>query len=308
MLSLHTNSAALAAQNSITMTQSSLATSQTRLSTGFRINSSQDDAAGLQIATRLQAQTSGMAVAKQNTQNSISMLQTADGSLSEVTAILTRMKDLSTQAADASSTTKDQQAAQSEFDTLTTQLSNIVGNTSFGGTHLLNSTDGKLSTAAVTFQIGDTTAGKMTMDLSQAGTTGSIADMSTALAAATTEFSSTGTASTGGTELITAGTTDASAAANQAGANSTIDLLNSAIDAVGSVRSSLGATENSLQHVFNNLQNVSTNTTNASGRIMDTDFATESSNMTSEQMLLQAGTAMLKQSNSISSLVISLLQ
>lgn len=303
MLSLHTNAAALAAQNSITMTQSSLATSQTRLSTGFRINSSQDDAAGLQIATRLQAQTSGMAVAKQNTQNSISLLQTADGSLSEVSTILTRMKDLATQAADASATTKDQQAAQSEFDTLTTQLSNIVGNTSFGGTHLLNSSDGKLAGGQVTFQIGDTTAGKMTMDL-----TTQLTSMDTNLSAATLNFSSTGAASTGGTELIVAGTADSNAAANQAGANSTIDLLNSAIDSVGSVRSSLGATENSLQHVFNNLQNVSTNTTNASGRIMDTDFATESSNMTSEQMLLQAGTAMLKQSNSISSLVISLLQ
>jgi flagellin len=308
MLSLHTNSAALAAQNSITTTQSSLATSQTRLSTGFRINSSQDDAAGLQIATRLKAQTAGMAVAKQNTQNSISMLQTADGSLSEVTNILSRMKDLATQAADASSTVKDQQAAQSEFDTLTNQLSNIVGNTSFGGTHLLNGTDGKLSTAAVTFQVGDSQAETMTMDLSGAGTTGSIADMITALGTATgNQFSADGTpesASTG--QLAAVGGT--SAAANQSTANTAIQGLNDAIDAVSAVRSSLGATENSLQHVFNNLQNTSTNTTDATGRIMDTDFATESSNMTSQQMLLQAGTAMLKQSNSISSLVISLLQ
>ena len=104
MLSLHTNAASLSAQNSLSRTQSSLSTSMTRLSTGYRINSSMDDAAGLQIATRLKAQTSGMAVAMRNTQNSTSMLQTADGALGEVSNILVRMKDLATQAADASST------------------------------------------------------------------------------------------------------------------------------------------------------------------------------------------------------------
>ncbi|WP_443094248.1 flagellin N-terminal helical domain-containing protein, partial [Pseudoduganella umbonata] len=108
MLSLHTNNAALSAQNSLGRTQSTLSTSMTRLSTGFRINSASDDAAGLQIATRLKTQTSGMNVAMRNTQNSISMLQTAEGALSETTTILTRMKDLATQAADGSSTDKDQ--------------------------------------------------------------------------------------------------------------------------------------------------------------------------------------------------------
>ena len=103
MLSLHTNAAALSAQNSISRTQSSLSTSQTRLSTGFRVNSAMDDAAGLQIATRLKYQTSGMTVAMRNTQNSISMMQTAEGALDETTNILVRMKDLATQAADGSS-------------------------------------------------------------------------------------------------------------------------------------------------------------------------------------------------------------
>src|SRR3954465_8304263 len=103
MLSLNTNAAALSAQNSVGSTQKSLSTSMTRLSTGYRINSAMDDAAGLQIATRLKAQTSGMAVAMRNPQNSISMLQTAEGSLNEVNNMLVRMKDLATQAADASS-------------------------------------------------------------------------------------------------------------------------------------------------------------------------------------------------------------
>src|SRR6476620_4106495 len=101
MLSLHTNAASLSAQNSLSRTQSSLSTSMTRLSTGYRINSAMDDAAGLQIATRLKAQTRGMAVAMRNTQNSTSMLQTAGGALEEVTNMMVRMKDLATQAADA---------------------------------------------------------------------------------------------------------------------------------------------------------------------------------------------------------------
>ena len=294
MLSLHTNSAALSAQNAISMTQQSLSTSQTRLSTGFRINSSQDDAAGLQIATRLKAETSGMAVAMRNTQNSISMMQTADGALQETTNILSRMKDLATQAADGSSTATDQTAMQAEYDSLTSELSNIVANTTFGGTSLLTDSTGKFAaTTGITFQIGASSAETMTVNLSS-----QLSSMSTDLTAAAAEFNgSTGAASTGGTELTGSGT-----------ANTTIASLSSAIDAVSTVRSALGAASNSLDHVYNNLSNISTNTTAATGRLMDTDFAAESSNMTSEQMLLQAGTAMLKQSNSTSSLVLSLLQ
>ena len=116
MLSLHTNNASLSAQNSIAKTQSQLSTSMTRLSTGYRINSAMDDAAGLQIATRLKAQTSGMTVAMSNTQNSTSMLQTAEGAFGEVTNMLIRMKDLATQAADASSNVDDKKAMQAEFD------------------------------------------------------------------------------------------------------------------------------------------------------------------------------------------------
>ncbi len=137
MLSLHTNNASLSAQNSIAKTQSQLSTSMTRLSTGYRINSAMDDAAGLQIATRLKAQTSGMTVAMSNTQNSTSMLQTAEGAFGEVTNMLVRMKDLATQAADASSNAADKNAMQAEFDALGLELSNVMTNTTFGGSKLL---------------------------------------------------------------------------------------------------------------------------------------------------------------------------
>jgi flagellin len=273
----------------------------TRLSTGFRINSAMDDAAGLQIATRLKAQTSGMTMAMRNTQNSISMLQTAEGALDEVTNMLVRMKDLATQAADASSTAKDQAAMQSEFDALGSELNNVMKNSTFGGAKLM---DGGTIAASMTFQIGATKSEQMTIDLSTAMT----ALTGTALTAVSARYAAGGAAV--GTEISdgTDGTASASNAAGQTAANNTIDTISTAIDQVGGIRSSLGAASNRLDHIYNNLSNISSNTKAAAGRIMDTDFATESSNMTSSQMLLQAGTAMLKQSNSTSSLVMSLLQ
>ncbi len=301
MLSLHTNNAALSAQGAISRTQTALSTSQTRLSTGYRINSAMDDAAGLQIATRLKTQTSGMTVAMRNTQNSISMLQTAEGALDETTNILTRMKDLATQAADGSSTDKDQTAMQAEFDSLTSELSNIMANTKFGGTNLLrNDATGKLN-AAITFQIGadsaETMAANFVTELTAVHT-----DIGAATAA---QYNgATGAASGAGTQ-ISAGT---DAVAGATAANLTIGTLSTAIDSVAALRSKIGAVSNRLDHVNNNLSNISTNTQAATGRIMDVDFASESATMTSSQMLLQAGTAMLKQSNSQSSLVLSLLQ
>lgn len=291
MLSLHTNTAALSAQNSITRTQSALSTSMTRLSTGYRINSAMDDAAGLQIATRLKAQTAGMAVAMRNTQNSTSMLQTAEGALDEVTNILIRMKDLATQAADQSSTADDQTAMQAEFDNLGKELANVMNNSTFGGKKLLV---GGTVAGAMTFQIGAESTETMSVDLS--------ADMTqlvTDLGAASANYTAAGT----GTELD-----DGSGTGSTVNANAAIDKLKTALDSVGKIRSGLGAAANRLDHVYNNLANISTNSKAATGRIMDVDFATESSEMTSNQMLLQAGTAMLKQTNSMSSMVMSLLQ
>jgi flagellin len=291
MLSLHTNNAALSAQSSISKTQQTLSTSMTRLSTGFRINSSMDDAAGLQIATRLKAQTSGMGMAMLNTQKSTSMLQTADGALSEVTNMLMRMKDLATQAADVSSTTDDRTAMQSEYDALGKELFNVVTNTTFGGKELLKAATGILTAdVTTTFQIGATATEKMDIDFKT-----NIDLAAIDLLAASSNYV-TG-AIVAGSELST-----------DALANGNITKLATAIASVSKVRSDIGATNNRLDHINTNLMNVSNNTKAATGRIMDADFATESSTMTSSQMLLQAGTAMLKQSNSMSSMVMSLLQ
>jgi len=285
MLSLHTNAAALSAQNALSRTQNNLSTSMTRLSTGYRINSSMDDAAGLQIATRLKAQTSGQQVAMTNTQNSKSLLQTADGAFDEVTNMLVRMKDLATQAADASSNADDKTAMQSEYDALGQELSNIMKNTTFGGSTLL--VGGTLA-SSMTFQIGASSSEKMTVNLGTA-----VSALATAVSTATANYAS----ATTGAELTGAGS-----------ASTAISNLTDAINKVGTVRSSIGAAANRLDHINTNLGNISSNTKAATGRIMDVDFATESANMTSSQMLLQAGTAMLKQSNSMSSMVMSLLQ
>ncbi|GGY96196.1 flagellin [Pseudoduganella plicata] len=255
----------------------------TRLSTGYRINSSMDDAAGLQIATRLKAQTSGQQVAMTNTQNSKSLLQTADGAFDEVTNMLVRMKDLATQAADASSNADDKTAMQSEYDALGQELGNILKNTTFGGSTLL--VGGTLA-SSMTFQIGASAGEKMSINLGTA-----LSTLESSVTTATSNYTTAGT----GTELTSA-------------ANTAISNLTAAINNVGTVRSSIGAAANRLDHINTNLGNISSNTKAATGRIMDVDFATESANMTSNQMLLQAGTAMLKQSNSMSSMVMSLLQ
>ena len=296
MLSLRTNAASLSAQNAIAQNQKSLSTSMSRLSTGYRINSAMDDAAGLQTASRLKAQTSGMVVAMRNTQNSISMLQTAEGALGEVNNILVRMKDLATQAADASSTASDQSAMQAEYDELGIELNNIMLNTSFGGQKLL--AGGTLGNASMTFQIGASANETMALDLSaQFGTDIVDGTVGWAIGWASWKYRAPSDIWAGGTELTDAGS-----------ANATIDDLSTAINAVAGARSDLGAAANRLDHINNNLSNVSINSQVANSRLMDVDFATELSNMTSSQMLLQAGTAMLQQTNSMSSMVLSLLQ
>ncbi|MBU0603009.1 MAG: Lateral flagellin [Gammaproteobacteria bacterium] len=286
MLSLHTNAAALTAQSSVGGTQKALSTSMTRLGTGFRVNSAMDDAAGLQIATRLNAQSRGMAVAQRNTQNGISMMQTAEGAFTEITNILLRMKDLSTEAANGASNATDKTAMNAEYQQLASEIGNIMTNTKFGGQALLKGA-GSLGAATATFQIGAAAAETMTVD---------VVTKLTDLDAAFATGAGNATATSLG-EILTA-----------ANATAAIGQLEARINEVGGIRADLGAASNRLEHVYNNLANMRTNTEQARGRIMDVDYASETANMTSKQMLMQAGTSMLKQSSSMSQLVMSLMQ
>ncbi|MEX3071372.1 lateral flagellin LafA [Vibrio alginolyticus] len=276
-LSMHTNYASLVTQNTLSSNNELLTTAMERLSTGLRINSAADDAAGLTIANKLEAQTRGMSVAMRNSQDAISMLQTADGALDEITNIAYRMKDLATQASNGTNGTTELAALDAEYQELKTEATRILTETTYGaGQKLL--VGGKLA-AAVDFQIGASAAETLTFNMS--------ADLGT---------------------LNTAATTGIGGLTTNALANAEITAVDGLFDVVNTVRSSLGANINRLDHTINNLANVSENTAAAKGRITDADFAVESSNMTKNQMLMQAGTTVLSQTNQLPGMAMSLLR
>ncbi|MGG2398535.1 lateral flagellin LafA [Pseudomonas sp. SH1-B] len=300
-LSIHTNYSSLITQTNLGKTNNALGTNQQRLGTGFRINSAADDAAGLQIATRLNAQSRGMDVAIRNTSDSVSLLQTAEGAFSEMTDIVQRMKDLATQASNATNSGSDLIALQSEYDELGKEMANIVKNTKYAGENLFSSgttTDGsggKFS-AAMNFQIGSSSAETLELNVS--------ADL-TALTTALGNISDTYTTpGTPGVELAT--TQDPDTAVNT-NANAMVDTLSGALDDIGALRAQFGANINRLNHTANNLSNMKDNTDMAKGRIMDADFAKESASMSKNSMLLQSGISMLRQAGQMPGMVMSLL-
>ncbi|HGW6106181.1 TPA: lateral flagellin LafA [Citrobacter werkmanii] len=304
MLSINTNTASMASVNAINKSSASLSTSMERLATGNRINSSADDAAGKQIANRLSAQSSGMGVALSNIQDATAMLQTADSMFDEMTDVLGRMKDLATQAANGTYSDEDLQSMQDEYDELGQQMSDMLQNTTYGGTNLFGvsntsntKTDG-LFHSSVTFQVGAESSDTMTVNISEQldGLVGHLSDISTSFRY--DQNDPTGTAGmTGGTELTVSGS-----------ANQMITKISTAMDDVSKIQSKLGASINRLNDTAANLTSMQDNTNVAIGNIMDTDYATEASNMTQQQVLMQTGITMLKQSNSMSSMVSSLLQ
>ena len=300
-LSIHTNYSSLVTQTNLGKTNNALGTNQQRLGTGLRINSAADDAAGLQIATRLNAQSRGMGVAMRNTNDAVSLLQTAEGAFSEMTDILQRMKDLSTQAANATNSGADLIALQAEYDELGKEMSNIVKNTKFAGNSLFSNgttTDGSLGkfSAAMTFQIGSSAGETLTLDVSA-----KLTGLATALGNASDTYAVPGTP---GVELAT--TQDPTTAVNT-NANANITVLETALNSVGELRALFGANINRLNHTNNNLANMKDNTEMAKGRIMDADFAAESATMTKNSMLLQSGISMLKQAGQMPGMVMSLL-
>ncbi|MES3499508.1 lateral flagellin LafA [Citrobacter portucalensis] len=303
MLSINTNTASMASVNAINKSNASLSTSMERLATGNRINSSADDAAGKQIASRLTSQSDGMTVALRNINDATAMLQTADSMFDEMTDVLGRMKDLSTQAANGTYSSDDLQAMQDEYDELGQQMSDMLENTTYGGTNLFgNASNSNTSTAglfngAVQFQVGAESSDTMSVDISTqlSGLEGALSGLSASFKDDWTN--GTPTASGAGTELMTA-----------SGASDNINTVQGAMDDVAAIQSKLGASINRLNDTAANLTSMQDNTEVAIGNIMDTDYATEASNMTKQQVLMQTGITMLKQSNSMSSMVSSLLQ
>ncbi|CAH1524352.1 MULTISPECIES: lateral flagellin LafA [Vibrio] len=287
-LSMHTNFASLVTQNTLNNTSNLLNTSMERLSTGYRINSAADDAAGLQIATRLESQTRGMSVAMRNSQDGISMMQTAEGAMDEMTNIVYRMNDLATQASNGSVSANDRTALNEEYQQLGEELANIMDSTSFGGNKLLQDA-GTFGAAAVNFQIGTQAGEQLEVDVSTQ-VQAINASIGTSGALAVGDLTSEANAQTAMTALT--------------GATGDAGLLGQ----IGTARSALGANINRLEHTMTNLGNMVENTSAAKGRITDADFAVESSNMTKNQMLMQAGTTVLSQTNQLPGMAMSLLR
>lgn len=284
MGAINTNIASLNAQRNLNTSQSALTTSLQRLSSGMRINSSKDDAAGMAIADRMTSQIRGNAVAIRNANDGISLAQTAEGSLNKVGENLQRMRELAVQSMNGTNSADDKTALDNEFGELAKEVQRINGGTTFNGLNILAGDAG-----ALTFQVGSGT----TTDDSITVTTTNMLTEGTITAVAGTDNAGLGRAVLTGDATATAGV---------------VDDIDAALKTVNEERSTYGSTQNRFDSIVSNLQ-VSIESQSASrSRIMDTDFAAETANMTRNQILQQAGTAMLAQANSLPNGVLSLLR
>ncbi|QPF73118.1 flagellin FliC [Roseateles sp. DAIF2] len=281
---INTNIASMNAQRNTSTSQLSLSTSMQRLSSGLRVNSSKDDAAGLSIAERMQAQVRGMNVAVRNANDGISLAQTAEGAMGKVSDALQRMRELAVQARNATNTTADKTSLDKEFGELAKEIQRVLGGTTFNGKSILATDAG-----TQTFQVGANTTANDVVDVLTTNMTTS-ADI---IAVAGTDNQGTGRADLNG---------DATAIAT------VIDNIDTALNTVNGERATLGASQNRFEAVISNLQVSVENQSAARSRIMDADFASETANLSRAQILQQAGTAMISQANQAPQQVLRLLQ
>jgi len=279
-LTINTNIASLNAQRNLNMSQGSLATSMQRLSSGLRVNSAKDDAAGLAIAERMNAQVRGMNVAVRNANDGISMSQTAEGALAQVSNSLQRMRELAVQARNSTNSSSDKDSLNKEFTQLQAEISRVLGGTTFNGKHILGA-----DATSLTFQIGANTTADDTITIATSNMT-----MDPTISAITTS-----------TALIDASATSGDIA-------TVIDNIDAALDNINDTRATFGATQSRFDAIITNLQVGVENQSAARSRIMDADFASETANMSRAQVLQQAGTAMVAQANQLPNQVLKLLQ
>jgi flagellin len=271
-LRINQNIAAFNSYRNLSITDGQMSKSLEKLSSGFRINRAADDAAGLAISEGLRSQVGGLKMAVRNAQDGVSVVQTAEGALTETHSILQRMRDLAVQSAnDGSMDTNAKAAADAEYQQLALEIDDIASKTKFGGVALL---DGTFSKA---FQVGANASETLTVNVA------------TAMTAAT----------------LTGGVGDLTSAAN---ATTALGNLDTAIQTVSTTRATLGATQNRLEHKINNLNVTVENLSASESRIRDTDMAMEMVAFTRSQILSQAGTAMLAQANQAPQNVLQLLK
>jgi len=273
-LTINTNIMSLNAQRNLSTTQGALSKSMQRLSSGLRINSAADDAAGLAISVGMDAQVKSMNQAVRNANDGVSLAQTAEGSLNETTNILTRMRELAQESATGTVSDPQRTSIQNEFTQLSSEINRIANATQFNGSNLL---DGTLS-AGVSFQIGTHNTGNDSISLAVTAATSSALGLS------------------------------ATAVSTQATAQSALATIDSAIASVSTLRGTLGAVQNRLQSTINNLQVAIENTSAAESRIRDVDVAAETANMTRANILVQAGVSILAQANQSPQAALKLLQ
>ena len=274
-LTVNTNIASLTAQRNLVGTQKSLTTSLARLSSGLRINSAKDDAAGLALSDKMTGQIRGLNQAVRNANDGISMAQTAEGALQASTNLLQRMRELAIQSANGTYGTSERSSLNDEFSQLQQEISRIANKTVFNGTLVL-----KGSMDQTKLQVGANAGDTITMSVGTAAMTAS------------------GLSVDAGT--ISIGTMSAASAA--------IAKISGALSQIDTFRGKLGAIQSRLDSTVSNLMNISENVSAAKSQIMDADFAAETASLTRAQILQQAGVAMLKQANSIPQAALTLLQ
>ncbi len=279
-LTINTNIASLTAQRNLSSSQGSLQTSLQRLSSGMRVNSAKDDAAGLFSIQKMTADIRGLNQAVRNAQDGISLAQTGEGAMDQVQSAMQRIREIAVQSSNA--TVEDRSGLQAEVDQLTQEISRIVDTTEFNGKKLLDGTGGSL-----VFQIGQD--GNADQQITVTGL-----DLT-----ALTSYD---------TDLTATGTVDVSTAAAASAAIAGLDSATTGLDFVSSERATFGAVQNRFESVVVNLTNYSENLSAARSRIQDTDFAQETANLTRAQILQQAGVAMLSQANALPQTALSLLQ
>lgn len=322
-----TNVAAMNTYSNLSAANSSKAGSLAKLSSGLRINKAGDDAAGLAISEKMKNQVSGLTQATRNAQDGISLIQTAEGGLSETHSILNRMRDLTVQAANDTNSAEDRTAIQTEIDSLNEEIDRISKDTKFNGKALLDGSAG----ADVNIQIGANANDQaLTLDLSHGFGTEIDADAAKTAETDSGEAKTAKEAAAAAPEDTTLAETAAKAAAKAAasaaaaaktGLNTkSIDVsssatakaattaLDSAIQTVSDARAGLGANQNRLDHTINNLSTTKENLADANSRIVDVDMAEEMTSFTKSNILSQAATSMLAQANQMPQSVLSLLQ
>ena len=282
---INTNLPSLNAQRNLNTSQSTLHVSMQRLSSGLRVNSAKDDAAGLAIAERMNSQVRGMAVAMRNANDGISMAQTAEGALGKVGDMLQRMRELAVQAANGTNSVNDRNSLNNEYLQLARESARTLGGTQFNGQNIL------ATTSASTFQVGANTDANLDQIQVTAFDWTSMASITDSVGAAV------------GTDPIAA-----LAGSDGSFATAAITALDAAITAINDQRATFGAVQNRFDNVVSNLMVASENQTAARSRIMDADYAVETASLSRAQILQQAGNAMLAQANQLPQQVLALLQ